>query len=243
MTERLLQHCVWRGISHHRLCSGGPSGCAYRHQHFGRGKRQLRGLREPYWQSLVGVPNDHVRDIPTFLCLRPMVSGPLLPICYTDPNFGGSALHRRTRHVARLWRHQLCFAIMAGIQLWLTKSTDARANPNQPIRDCKRGYGWKGSAACNSSNGNTVGSGCVFTCDPGDMDVNCTATQIQSGHKTVLPPSTAIWTAPPTACFPLELQFTNGICAGTGWDFATGIGTGKCYTWCSAPGGGRPVFA
>jgi len=179
---------------------------------------------------------------PTFLCLRPMVSGPLLPICYTDPNFGGVPC----TGAPDTWPGYAAPALLRpswpASRLWLTKSTDARAIQSTITRLQTRSTDGKGAQPAFQQR-HTVGSGCVFhDVTLGDMDVNCTATQIQSGHKTV------------TASFNCYLDgATNGVLSTSNYitnrhmrrnrlGLCTGIGTVNAITWCSAPGGGRPVF-
>ena len=127
---------------------------------------------------------------------------------------------------------------MAGIQALVNQRRGRQGNPNPTYyRIANAEYGWNGSSTCNSSNGKAVGSSCVFyDVTLGDMDVNCTAVQIQKGHKTV------------TAAFNCYLDgATNGVlstsnnsykpayAAGTGWDFATGIGTVNAYNLVFSP--------
>jgi subtilase family serine protease len=214
--------------------SGGPSGCAYGNPSIsGVVSGSCAGYAKPYWQSLVGVPNDHVRDIPDVsLFAANGLWGHYYPICYSDPSGGGVPCTGAPDTWPGYGGTSFASPIMAGIQALVNQKHGRQGNPNPTYYAIANAeYGWKGSAACNSSNGNTVGSGCVFhDVTLGDMDVNCTATQIQSGHKTV------------TASFNCYLDgATNGVlstsnysykpayAAGTGWDFATGIGTVNAY--------------
>lgn len=74
-------------------------------------------------------------------------------------------------------------------------------------------YGRHGSAACNSTTG--TGKACVFhDVTLGDMDVNCRGSvncYRPSGTNGVLSVSSS--------------SYQPAYAAGSGWDFATGIGT------------------
>jgi subtilase family serine protease len=220
--------------------SGGPSGCAYGNPSIsGVVSGSCAGYAKPYWQSLVGVPNDHVRDIPDVsLFAANGLWGHYYPICYSDPSGGGVPCTGAPDTWPGYGGTSFASPIMAGIQALVNQKHGRQGNPNPTYYAIANAeYGWNGSAACNSSNGNTVGSGCVFhDVTLGDMDVNCTATQIQSGKKTV------------TAAFNCYLDgATNGVlstsnhsykpayAAGTGWDFATGIGTVNAYNLVLSP--------
>ncbi|HET8711431.1 MAG TPA: DUF11 domain-containing protein, partial [Spongiibacteraceae bacterium] len=76
-------------------------------------------------------------------------------------------------------------------------------------------YGSTGNGACNSSNGNTVASNCVFyDVTLGDIDVNCTGSYdcyLPSGTNGVLSVTSG--------------SFTSAYKAGVGFDMASGIGT------------------
>ena len=107
--------------------------------------------------------------------------------------------------------------ILAGIQALVNQKTGARqGNPNPVYYSlAATEYGSTGSSSCNSSNGNAVGSSCIFyDVTLGDMDVNCTGTHScyrPSGTNGVLSTSTS--------------SYQKAYGTGTGWDFSTGIGT------------------
>ncbi len=210
--------------------SGGPSGCATGYPSIsGVVSGSCAGYSKPYWQSVVGNPHDNVRDIPDVsLFAANGLWGHYYPICYSDPTYGGVPCTGAPDTWPGYGGTSFASPIMAGIQALVNQRNGRQGNPNPTYYAIANAeYGRNGSAACNSSNGNAVGSGCVFhDVTLGDMDVNCTAVQIQSGHKTV------------TASFNCYLDgATNGVLStsnhsykpafatGTGWDFATGIGT------------------
>jgi subtilase family serine protease len=220
--------------------SGGPSGCAYGNPSIsGVVSGSCEGYAKPYWQSVLGNPNDHVRDIPDLsLFAANGLWGHYYPICYTDPNFGGVPCVGTPDNWPGYGGTSFASPIMAGIQALVNQKHGRQGNPNPTYYGIANAeYGWSGSAACNSSNGNAVGPGCVFhDVTMGDMDVNCTATQIQLGKKTY------------NASFNCYLDgATNGVLStsnysykpaytsGTGWDFATGIGTVNAYNLVLSP--------
>jgi hypothetical protein len=109
--------------------------------------------------------------------------------------------------------------IMAGIQALINEQTGAsQGNPNYRYYQlAAHEYGTSGNSACNSSLGNTVAASCIFhDVTLGDMDTACAA---DSGklYNCYLPSGTygVLSTSSNAAAF----------AAGTGWDFATGIGT------------------
>ncbi len=106
---------------------------------------------------------------------------------------------------------------MAGIQALVNQKAGGRqGNPNyQYYQLAANEYGVSGSSTCNSSNGNTVGSSCIFyDVTLGDIDANCTGSHncyIPSGTYGVLSTSNS--------------SYAPAYGTTTGWDFATGIGT------------------
>ena len=107
--------------------------------------------------------------------------------------------------------------VLAGIQALVNQSAGARqGNPNPVYYKLAAGeYGSSGNNSCNSSNGNTVGSSCIFyDVTQGDMDVNCTGSNncyTPSGFAGVVSTSNS--------------SFQPAFSTHSGWDFATGIGT------------------
>jgi len=198
--------------------SGGPSGCA-------TGKASTKGVvsgtckgtPKPSWQSVVGNPADGVRDIPDVaLFAANGVWKHYYPYCDSDTSDGESC-----SGVPSNWSGaggtSFASPIMAGIQALVNQKTgSAQGNPNPTYYTLAvTEYGQSGSATCNSSNGNTAGSACIFyDVTLGDMDVDCTGTQScykPSGTYGVLSTSDSTY---------LKAYGTT-----TGWDFATGIGS------------------
>jgi len=206
--------------------SGGPSGCA-------TGKASTSGVvsgtcagwAKPSWQSgLVGNPADGVRDIPDVsLFAANGVWGHYYVYCYTNTKEGGAACTGAPSGWAGAGGTSFASPIMAGIQALVDQHnsfTTGAGNPDSVYYSiANTEYGSSGSSTCNSSNGNTVGSSCVFyDITQGDMDVNCTGTHScykPSGTYGVLSTSTS--------------AYDKAYGTGTGWDFATGIGSVNAY--------------
>ena len=201
--------------------SGGPSGCASGSPSTtGVVGGTCKGYAKPSWQSLVGNPADGVRDIPDVsLFAANGVWGHYYVFCdLRHAVYGGGRLHKGAPSGwSGAGGTSFSAPILAGIQALVNQKTAARqGNPN-PVyyAMAKTEYGTSGSSTCNSSNGNTAGSSCIFyDVTLGDMDVNCTGTHScyrPSGTNGVLSTSTS--------------SYQKAYGTGTGWDFATGIGT------------------
>ncbi|HTV64340.1 MAG TPA: hypothetical protein VMD98_01990, partial [Bryocella sp.] len=110
---------------------------------------------------------------------------------------------------------------MAGIQLLVNQSTNSTwGNPNTVYYQlASEEYGSGGNAGCNSTLGNQASSSCIFyDVTLGDMDTDCLSLAgtyydcyIGNGFLGVLSTS--------------DNSYQPAYASGTGWDFATGIGT------------------
>jgi subtilase family serine protease len=205
--------------------SGGPSGCA-------TGSASTSGVvsgtcvgwAKPAWQSVLGNPSDGVRDIPDVsLFAANGVWGHYYVYCYSNTSGGGAACTGAPSGWAGAGGTSFASPIMAGIQALVDQHnsfTSGAGNPDSVYYSlANTEYGTSGSTTCNSSNGNTVGSSCVFyDITQGNMDVNCTGTHScykPSGTYGVLSTSTS--------------AYDPAYATGTGWDFATGIGSVNAY--------------
>ena len=211
--------------------SGGPSGCA-------TGKASTTGVvggtcagwAKPSWQSgLVGNPADGVRDIPDVsLFAANGLWGHYYVYCYSNSSTAGKEDGSAPCTGAPSgWSGaggtSFASPIMAGIQALVDQHngfTTGAGNPDSVYYSlANTEYGASGSSTCNSSNGNTVGSSCIFyDITQGDMDVNCTGTHNcykPSGTYGVLSTSNS--------------AYDKAYGTGTGWDFATGIGSVNAY--------------
>ncbi|GGA25574.1 S53 family peptidase [Dyella nitratireducens] len=212
--------------------SGGPSGCASGSPSTsGVVSGTCKGTAKPSWQSIVGNPADGVRDIPDVsLFAANGVWGHYYVYCYSNTAGQGVACTGAPSGWAGAGGTSFAAPIMAGIQALVNEHNNLSSgagNPNPVYYSlASTEYGTSGSATCNSSNGNTVGSSCVFyDITQGDMSVNCTGTHNcykPSGTYGVLSTSTS--------------SYAPAYGTGTGWDFATGIGSVNAYNLVYASG-------
>jgi subtilase family serine protease len=203
--------------------SGGPSGCAT-----GSASKSgvvggtCKGYAKPSWQSLVGNPADGVRDMPDVsLFAANGVWGHYYVYCDSDTGDQGAACTGAPSGWSGAGGTSFAAPIWAGFQALVNQHTGAKqGNPNPTFYAlAKTEYGTSGSATCNSANGNTAGSSCIFyDVTQGDMDVNCTGTNNcyrPSGTNGVLSTSNS--------------SYSKAYGTNTGWDYATGIGTVNVY--------------
>ena len=203
--------------------SGGPSGCATGNPSTGgtvSGTR--RGYAKPAWQAVVGNPSDSVRDIPDVsLFAANGVWGQYYVYCYTDAEGGGAPCTGAPSGWAGAGGTSFASPIMAGMQALVNQKWGKQGNPNPTYyKIAKTEFGAAGSASCNSSKGNAVGASCVFyDVTLGDIDVNCTGVnRCFEGRQGMMG---VLSTQAPS--------YLPAYTTGTGWDFATGIGTLNAY--------------
>ena len=200
--------------------SGGPSGCATGSASTsGVVSGTCKGYAKPSWQTgVVGIPADGVRDLPDVsLFASNGLWGHYYVFCWSDTREGGTACTGAPSGWSGAGGTSFASPILAGIQALVNQKQGARqGNPNPVYYQlAATEYGTSGSTTCNSTNGNTVGSTCIFyDVTQGDMDVNCTGTHNcyrPSGTNGVLSTS--------------DTSYLKAYGTTTGWDFATGIGT------------------
>jgi subtilase family serine protease len=199
--------------------SGGPSGCATGSpSKTGVVGGTCKGYAKPSWQSLVGNPSDGVRDIPDVsLFAANGVWGHYYVFCDSDTRDDGAKCSGAPSGWSGAGGTSFASPILAGIQALVNEKQGAKqGNPNPTYYKLAAAeYGSGGSSSCNSSNGNKVGSSCIFyDTTLGDMDVNCTGSNncyLPSGKNGVLSTSGS--------------SYLKAYGTGTGWDFATGIGS------------------
>ncbi|MGB8013356.1 MAG: protease pro-enzyme activation domain-containing protein [Terriglobales bacterium] len=206
--------------------SGGPSGCA-------TGTPSVSGVvggtcagnTKPAWQSLVGNPNDGVRDLPDVsLFAANGVWGHYYPFCIDSSN-GGCVGAPDDDTWSGAGGTSFASPIMAGFQALVNqKSGERQGNPNPVYYSlAAKEYGAGGDSSCNSTLGNAVSGSCIFyDVTLGDINIPCIGPNCYqpSGGLGVLSTST-------NGCDPTNAA--DGDCgayiATTGWDFATGIGS------------------
>jgi uncharacterized membrane protein YkoI len=200
---------------------GGPSGCATgtpSPANSGIVGGTCQGWAKPSWQSIVGNPNDGVRDTPDVsLFAADGLWGHFYVFCWSHTSQGGAACTGNPSGWSGAGGTSFAAPILAGIQALVNQKVGARqGNPNPSYYQLAAAeYGSSVGSSCNSSNGNTVPSSCIFyDVTLGDMDVNCTGSAncfLGGGGIGVLSTSNS--------------SFSPAYAATTGWDFATGIGT------------------
>lgn len=202
--------------------SGGPSGCATgTPSKSGEVSGTCAGYAKPSWQSIVGNPADGVRDIPDVsLFAANGVWGHYYVFCYsrTSDDAGGYACTGAPSGWSGAGGTSFASPIMAGIQALVNQAGGYTTGVGLPVAQYYKlavaEYGTTGSTACNSSD--VTATSCVFyDVTQGDMDVvskkSAPNTYLPSGTYGVLSTSTSAY----------DPAYTTG----TGWDFATGIGS------------------
>jgi len=200
--------------------SGGPSGCATGAPSvYGVVSGTCKGYPKPSWQKVLGNPNDSVRDVPDVsLFAANGVWGHYYPICFSDPFFGGASCSGTPDTWLGAGGTSFSSPMMAGIQALVNQMNGSpQGNPNYAYyKLAGREYGSTGSTTCNSTLGNAAASTCVFyDVTLGDMDVPCTF-----GSGDCFKPGGTYGVLSTS-----DSSYLPAYPTGTGWDFATGIGT------------------
>jgi subtilase family serine protease len=199
---------------------GGPSACFTGNPTVtGVVSGSCRGNAKPSWQAgLLGNPADGVRDVPDVsLFAADGVWSHYYLLCFTDASNGGGTCDGNPAD----WPPggggtSFATPILAGIQALVNQKTGQRqGNPNPTYyRLAAAEFGSAGSAGCNANLGASINGACVFR----DVTLNetpqpCTGADCfdPSGKWGVLSLSTS--------------SDQVAYAAGSGWDFATGIGT------------------
>jgi subtilase family serine protease len=199
--------------------SGGPSGCATgAPSKTGVVGGTCKGYAKPSWQSVVGNPSDGVRDIPDVsLFAANGVWGHYYVFCDSDTGDQGAKCTGAPSGWSGAGGTSFASPILAAIQALVNQKQGAKQGlPNTVYyKLAATEYGTNGTSICNSSSGNAVSASCIFyDVTLGDMDVNCTGSNNcyrPSGTNGVLSTSSS--------------SYLKAYGTGTGWDFATGIGT------------------
>jgi subtilase family serine protease len=179
-----------------------------------------RGNPKPSWQSgLHGNPADGVRDIPDVsLFAADGVWSHYYLLCFTDTsNQGGPCDGNPADWPPGGGGTSFATPIMAGIQALVNQKTGAKqGNPNPTYyRLAAAEFGSAGNTGCDANLGASVNSACVFR----DVTLNETAQPC----------------SPPYDCYDpggkfgvlsvSSSSYAPAYVPGSGWDFATGIGT------------------
>ena len=175
------------------------------------------GWAKPSWQTVLGNPNDGVRDTPDVsLFAADGLWSHYYVFCWSDTANGGAACGNDPGGWSGAGGTSFASPIMAGIQALINqKAGEPQGNPAPVYYQLAAAeYGSTGSTSCNSSNGTGVAPSCIFyDVTFGDMDVDCVGPNCYLADGAVGVLSTS------------NTAFNPAYGATTGWDFATGIGT------------------
>ena len=210
---------------------GGPSGCATGAPSVSNVvSGTCAGYAKPSWQSLLGVPNDGVRDLPDvslFSSGGPQATGPWHQTyvwCFSDTSRGGTPCTVSpggwtfggfgTSFATPIW---------AGIQALLNQQAGQTREgmPNYRLYQIAADeYTCCGNGACYSNSPLSLQASCIFyDVTVGDTDVPC-----RPDNVTLIDcyyPSGSLYGVMSTS----YTSYAPTFQAQTGWDFATGIGT------------------
>lgn len=207
--------------------SGGPSACAT-----GTATTSevvsgtCKGYAKPTWQTAYGVPSDGVRDLPDVSMFAANgIWGHYYVFCYTDAKGGGASCSGAPSTWAGAGGTSFGAPIWAGIQALIKQYTKtAQGNPDATFYAlAKTEFGAQGSTSCNSNNGASSGSTCVFhDVTLGDSDVVCN-TLSGVAHNCYKPSGTYGVLSVSNTAFSVSYGTTAG------YDFASGLGTPNVY--------------
>jgi len=197
---------------------GGPSQCASgTPSTAGVVSGSCAGWPKPSWQSVLGNPNDGVRDTPDVsLFAADGLWSHYYVFCWSDARHGGAACGADPSGWSGAGGTSFAAPILAGIQALINqKAGGAQGNPAPVYYQLAAAeYGSGGNGSCNSDNGNAVAGSCIFyDVTSGDMDVDCIGPNCYLADGSVGVLSTS------------NTSFAPAYGSNVGWDFATGIGT------------------
>lgn len=212
---------------------GGPSGCAHGAADpvgVAAVSGTCAGYPKPSWQSgVTGIPGSAERDLPDVsLFAGDGVWLHHYVLCWSDAGNGGIPCSMFRRSWSGGGGTSFSAAVMAGLQALIDQKKRGRqGNPN-PVFYALAAKPAASSGPCNASLGREISPACIFhDVSAGDNAVNCTSAQ-NLGPKPQQDGG-------PVNCFidagfmgKLSLsnsQDTAAYEAGTGWDFATGLGS------------------
>jgi subtilase family serine protease len=194
---------------------------------------------QPSWQTgVIGLPakSGGMRSLPDVsLFSASGVFGHFLVFCMTDTaQQGGPCVYTSTADTLALAAGGTSFAApsLAGIQALINQKMVSASNPTGKQGNPNYTYyklaaaeqGVRGSTRCNASLTTLPHAECIFNdITQGDIVVNCTGTNCfgaTGGNQGSLSTSTT--------------AFAPAYAAGTGWDFATGLGTVNAFNLVNA---------
>jgi subtilase family serine protease len=211
--------------------SGGPSNCfSGTPENTGIASGSCLGNSKPSWQAGPGVPADGVRDLPDVsLFAADGDWGHYLVFCWSDIENGGAPCTGAPSAWAGGGGTSFATPIMAGIQALVNQSIGGpQGNPNYVY------YQLAASNSCDSSNGDSAVSACVFhNITKGDIDVNCGGTVDCYGSTAARFGGRG--TAPTDGALSVSAQsFSPAYGSNGGWSFSSGNGSVNAYNLVNA---------
>ena len=205
------------------------------------------GWPQPSWQTgVVGLPTQSggVRSLPDVALFGGNGQwNHFYVYCLTDvAQDGGPCTYTNSTDAINLGGGGTSYTspIMAGIMALVDQYNDGKqGNPNPRLYAmAAQEYGAAGNSACNASLGAGVGSNCIFNdVTKGDIVVDCTGLLASTDCFG----STGTGTGNTVKRGSLSTSITTyqpAYAAGTGWDYATGLGSVNAYNlvlgWQSA---------
>ena len=200
--------------------SGGPSGCATGVPAAnGVVGGTCKGYPKPLWQTGVpGIPNDGVRDLPDVaLFAADGAWGHLYVFCFSDPSNGGAPCVGPPDFWSGAGGTSFGSPIMAGIQALINqKMGGAQGNPN-PVY-----YKLAASSEASSVFHSITAGDIVVNCSG---EINCFGDGfVGRGRSTPITEFVGNGALSSTSA-----TYTPAFTAGSGWSFATGLGSVDAY--------------
>ncbi|HXN52818.1 MAG TPA: S53 family peptidase [Candidatus Acidoferrum sp.] len=215
---------------------GGPSQCASGSPSTaGVVGGSCAGWPKPSWQTVLGNPNDAVRDTPDVsLFAADGLWSHFYVFCWSDAAHGGAACGSNPSAWSGAGGTSFAAPIMAGIQALINQKAGGPQGNPAPVyyQLAAAEYGSSGNSSCNANNGNAVAGNCIFyDVTSGDIDVDCVGPNCYLANGAVGVLSTS------------NTAFAPAYGTSTGWDFATGIGTVNAANLVNNwPASSRPSF-
>jgi subtilase family serine protease len=170
---------------------------------------------------VAGLPGDGVRDLPDVsLFAGTGVWGHYYVMCYSNSRNGGAPCTGDPSGWAGAGGTSFSAPILAGVQALVNQKTgSAQGNPN-PVY-----YRMAAGGSCDSSAGDNPASACVFhNVTQGDIAVNCGGSENCFGATSALAGGRRGQTLNGALSRSTD-SYSPAFGTGTGWNFATGLGS------------------